>query len=344
MARTVPVLILTGYLGAGKTTVLNHLLGTGRSRIGVVINDFGNVNVDAALVAGQVAEPVSIAGGCLCCIEDPGQLDAALRALSRPALALDAIVIEGSGVAEPPGLIQLVLGSEVPSVRFGGLVEVVDAAHVTQAEAGGWDLAQHVKAAAMVLLTKTDRAEPGETARLRRRIARANPHTLVLCAPHGAVDPQLFFDAAEHTVPEGGQLPLWEFGDSLGERREHHVHHRAATLVTSTAVDPAALADLLEDPPGEVHRVKAVVDVRTPRGAQRFVAHSVAGYVTVERTHRPADAPLHSVVVAIGPAWPDDAAVQPLLDALVAPDDAGAPPAAALRRITRFERERGRFR
>ncbi|WP_290499134.1 GTP-binding protein [Kocuria sp. UBA5001] len=55
------------------------------------------------VVAGQVAEPVSIAGGCLCCIDDPRQLDSALAALSRPATELDAIVIEGSGLAEPPG-------------------------------------------------------------------------------------------------------------------------------------------------------------------------------------------------------------------------------------------------
>ena len=79
MPSTLPVLILTGYLGSGKTTVLNHFLATGGARIGVIINDFGDVNVDAALVAGHVAEPVSIAGGCLCCIEDPRQLDDALR-------------------------------------------------------------------------------------------------------------------------------------------------------------------------------------------------------------------------------------------------------------------------
>ena len=337
MSHAVPVLILTGYLGAGKTTVLNHLLGTGHARIGVVVNDFGTVNVDAGLVAGQVAEPVSIAGGCLCCIEDPRQLDDALRALSRPALALDAIVVEGSGIAEPPGLIQLVLGSRVTTVRFGGLVEVVDAAHVPHAESGGWDLEQHVKAAAMVLLTKTDLASRTDVAQLRERILRANAHTTVLDAPHGAVDPRLFFDAAERTVPEGGQLPLWEVGESLGRpHHEHHIHHRAATLEADAAVDPAALADLLEDPPRQVHRVKAVVDVRTPRGLQRFVAHSVAGYVTVERAPRAPDAPAHSVVVAIGPAWDDDAAVQPLLDALPRAADAGVPTAPERRRLTRF--------
>ena len=66
--RAVPVIGLTGYLGAGKTTVLNHVLRTPGARIGVVINDFGELNVDAGLVTGQVDEPASIAGGCICCL------------------------------------------------------------------------------------------------------------------------------------------------------------------------------------------------------------------------------------------------------------------------------------
>ena len=65
MVTKLPVIVLTGYLGAGKTTLLNHLLGTPGTRIGVVINDFGTISVDAALVSGQVDEPASIAGGCL---------------------------------------------------------------------------------------------------------------------------------------------------------------------------------------------------------------------------------------------------------------------------------------
>ena len=338
MPSTLPVLILTGYLGSGKTTVLNHFLATGGARIGVIINDFGDVNVDAALVAGHVAEPVSIAGGCLCCIEDPRQLDDALRALSRPSLELDAVVIEGSGIAEPPGLIHMVLGSDVRDVRFGGLVEVIAVSRVALAEAGGWDLAQHVKAAAVVLLTTTDLADPRETAAVRERIVHANPHALVIDAPHGAADPRLFFDAAEHPVPEGGQLALWEFGRAPGHDHhdhDHHVHHRATSLDAPATVDPAALAELLEDPPGSVHRVKAIVDVAAGRGIRRFVAHSVAGYVSVEKIDRPSDGPPRSRVVAIGLEH-DDAALRRCLDALVRPHGSPVATARELRRLTRF--------
>ena len=103
----VPVIALTGCLGAGKTTLLNHLLRTPGARLGVVINDFGDINVDAALVSGEVDEPASVAGGCLCCMPDAGGLESALERLTAARADLDAILVEASGLAEPPNLVRL---------------------------------------------------------------------------------------------------------------------------------------------------------------------------------------------------------------------------------------------
>lgn len=106
MAERVPVIVLTGHLGAGKTTVLNHLLRRPRTRIGVVVNDFGTVNLDATLVSGYVDQPAAISGGCLCCIDDLSGLDLALERLA--SLDLDAILIEASGLADPMVLARMV--------------------------------------------------------------------------------------------------------------------------------------------------------------------------------------------------------------------------------------------
>ena len=75
----IPVILLTGYLGAGKTSLLNHLLRHPDARIGVVVNDFGELNIDAGLVVGQVDEPFSISGGCICCLSDDSSLEDALE-------------------------------------------------------------------------------------------------------------------------------------------------------------------------------------------------------------------------------------------------------------------------
>jgi G3E family GTPase len=121
----IPVIALTGHLGAGKTTLLNHVLRAPGARIGVVINDFGDLNVDAGLVTGQVDEPVSIAGGCICHLPDDGGLDQALEKLADPKLALDAIIVEASGIAEPVAVSRIIRFSGVARVRHGGVVDVI---------------------------------------------------------------------------------------------------------------------------------------------------------------------------------------------------------------------------
>lgn len=121
----IPVVSITGHLGAGKTTLLNHLLRAPGARIGVVVNDFGAINVDAALVAGQIDEAAAISGGCVCCLPDAGGLDEALEKLSDPRLRLDAIIIEASGAADPVALSRLVRSSGAERIRSGGVIEVI---------------------------------------------------------------------------------------------------------------------------------------------------------------------------------------------------------------------------
>ena len=91
----IPVVVLAGFLGSGKTTLLNHLLRTsGGTRIGVVVNDFGRINIDAFAVSAQVDSMVSLSNGCLCCAVDGTELDAMLEKLA--SADLDVIVIEAS--------------------------------------------------------------------------------------------------------------------------------------------------------------------------------------------------------------------------------------------------------
>ena len=85
--KAIPVVVLTGFLGSGKTTLLNHLLKESRgTRIGVVVNDFGAIEIDAMTVAGQVGSMVTLGNGCLCCAVDTSELDTFLGRLSRPDL------------------------------------------------------------------------------------------------------------------------------------------------------------------------------------------------------------------------------------------------------------------
>ncbi len=343
-AGRVPVIAITGHLGAGKTSLLNHLLGRRRARLGVVVNDFGEINVDAALVAGQVDRAASVAGGCLCCMPRSAGLDRALSALARPDLELDAILVEASGVADPPALVRLIASSEVPGVRIGGVVEVVDAVNADRTVDTDLEPPRRYGAATLVVVTKTDLL--GDAAhrqqaldRIRGRVARVNPMAQVVCAPHGRLGPDLVLDVADRPrlqeeLPLGAEVD----GEEGEERGEHHghVHARSASLALS-AVNPTALVDLLEGPPSGAYRIKGRVGVRARGGVRGYLVNLVGPLVHVGRLPGP-PAPAGELV-AIGMDLDPDAARAVLAGVAGSPDD--PVDAAGLARLERYRRLSG---
>lgn len=266
-APAIPVIALTGYLGAGKTTLLNHVLRAPGARIGVVINDFGELNVDAGLVTGQVDEPVSIAGGCICHLPDDGGLDEALEKLADPKLALDAIIIEASGVAEPTAVSRVIRFSGVERIRHGGVVDVIDAVeHFSTVDTATVPPARY-GAASLVVVNKLDRipeaARDDALRRVEARVRELNPDAHVVGAVAGRIDPRLLYDVTDGG--ESGQLSFRELllDDAPGahEQQHDHVHADSVTVVSDGAVDPGPLIDLLEQPPSGVYRIKGTVAI-----------------------------------------------------------------------------------
>src|ERR1700761_6814719 len=102
----VPILLVAGFLGAGKTTVVNHLLAHAEGRrIAAVVNDFGAINIDAELIAGASGGVVSLANGCICCSLE-GDLLRTIAAILRHSPRPEAIVIETSGVPDPSDIVR----------------------------------------------------------------------------------------------------------------------------------------------------------------------------------------------------------------------------------------------
>ncbi|OBH13062.1 GTP-binding protein [Mycobacterium sp. E1747] len=329
----IPVIALTGHLGAGKTTLLNHLLRHPGTRIGVVVNDFGDINIDADLVAGQVDEPASIAGGCICCLPDGGGLDDALIKLAAPARRLDAIVVETSGLADPVAVARLIGFSEIRGVRPGGIVDVVDAVnHFDTVDCGGLPPVRY-GAASLIVVNKLDQVPEGDRAamvqRVTQRAAQRNPRIHVVATTGGKIAPELLFDASATS----SRVEQLSFLDLAPEHDHDHVHADAVTVGSSGCVDPDALFDLLEDPPPQVFRLKGIVAVRHRATVHGYVVNLVGSAIHIGPVPRGATA---NRLVAIGMDLDVDA-VRARVESALHPAP-GRASAQALRRLDHYRR------
>ncbi|OUZ07625.1 cobalamin biosynthesis protein CobW [Aeromicrobium sp. PE09-221] len=332
--RQIPVIGLTGHLGAGKTTLLNHLLARPGARTGVVINDFGAINVDAALVSGQIDEAASIAGGCLCCLTDAGGLDDALERLTHPRLRLDAVIIEASGVAEPLALARLIRFSGASHARPGGMIDVVDA--LEHRRTVDIDAVPPVRyqAASLIIINKVDRipvAERGAAVeRLAARIRVSNPQVPILSAVRGGIDPSLVFDVAADADPVD-ELPLAALARGDGVEHEHAA---AVTVPAKGPVEADAVIDLLESPPDGVYRIKGCVSIRTRQRLRRYLVNVVGHQVHIAPA--PVPGPPDGLV-AIGVRF-DVAAVRSRLEMTLRASASAASTAQGFRRLQRHRR------
>ncbi|MEU8762498.1 GTP-binding protein [Streptomyces sp. NPDC048659] len=287
-SQRIPVVVLAGFLGAGKTTLLNHLLRSARgTRIGVMVNDFGDIGIDAMTVAGQVGSTVSLGNGCLCCAVDASELDTYLEVLTRPEVRLDVIVIEASGLAEPQELVRMLLASENERIVYGGLVEVLDTAEFAATRARHPETDRHLSVADLVVVNKADRVAAEELRAVRETVTALAPRAAVIEASHGRIDPELLFD---RVVPEGeieGQMSIEDFlygPDSPdGAEDTGHAHPHAAydtvSLSTATPLHPRRLMAFLDGRPEGLYRLKGFVDFGGADPANRYGVHAVGRFL-----------------------------------------------------------------
>lgn len=284
--RLVPVVLVAGFLGSGKTSLLNNLLrGDHGVRIGVIVNDFGSVNIDAMMVAGQVDSTVSLSNGCLCCAVDVGEMDAMLDRLTRADI--DVIVVEASGLAEPRNMVRMILGSENPRIGYGGLVVVVDAAEFDDTRRRHPELDLHVRMADLLVLNKTDLIDDVAVDALRGRVGALNDRSPVLETTHGRVDSRLLFDEVVRVDEGPRQMSLDELlvEDQCGDGDHEHLHdrYRSVTFTSAAPIEPRALVRFLEDPPAGLYRVKGFVYFGIPGHTQRYLLQTVGRHIRFDR-------------------------------------------------------------
>jgi len=189
----VPILLVTGFLGAGKTTVVNHLLvhAEGR-RIAAVVNDFGAINIDAELISGASDGVVSLANGCICCSLE-GDLLRTLATLLRRDPQPEFIVIETSGVADPADIVRNLMDPLIwQEAPLETVLCVVDAT-TPAVKLDDALLRSQLRAADVVALSKVDLADAATCAQLRDVVRTLRPAAVAVDALNGEVPLALLF-------------------------------------------------------------------------------------------------------------------------------------------------------
>lgn len=248
------VTVIGGYLGAGKTTLLNHILRTADERIAVLVNDFGDINIDEDLIASQDGDTISLANGCICCslIDGFSSALATIRALEPQPQRL---VIESSGVADPATVAAYGHG---PGLTLDATVVVVDAETIRTKSRDvyvGDTIIGQLRSGDIVVMNKVDLVDDEDAQAIEHWLRETCPDAVLIGATNGVVDPTLLFGVVD-AKPAAASEPHDHKDDG---------HQHAESLFDSWSwsgtgpLSRSTVEALMESMPAEVVRAKGLV-------------------------------------------------------------------------------------
>ena len=197
-----PITIITGFLGSGKTTVLNQLLQDKKfSDTAVIINEFGEIGIDHLLVETSFEEDeiVVMQSGCICCTIRGDLVDTLADLETRTGAGdlpfFNRVLVETTGLADPAPILQTIMSDPllVGKYRLGGVVATVDAVNGTNTLDQHQEAVKQAAVADRLFVTKTDIADPGQTTELEARLGDLNPGAPLEKIIDGKVSPDNIF-------------------------------------------------------------------------------------------------------------------------------------------------------
>jgi G3E family GTPase len=268
-----PVTIITGFLGSGKTTLLNHILTqAGDRRVAILVNEFGDINIDSQFLLAVDEDMIELNNGCICCTINNNLTEAVWRILARRE-QVDYLVIETTGVADPLPIMQTFLASELWSfTRLDAVLVVVDAEAFTPEHFESTAALRQVVYADIVLLNKTDLVNDSQIYTLEQQIQTIRKNPRILHTQFGKVPLSLILDVA---------LPVSETDETISAHSPDHSHTHSHS--EHLEADGFMAVSFESDRPFKIKRFQEFLDYCLP--PEVFRAKGVLWFIESPERH-----------------------------------------------------------
>ena len=325
----IPVTLIGGFLGSGKTSLLNHVLSENHGvRAAVLVNDFGAVNIDARLVVGVEGETVSLANGCICCTIRDDLVKACLGLLKR-AQPPEHVLIELSGVSDPVPVLNTFMETELEMLfSLSSTLAVVDAEQFSDVQGTMSELVHvQIAAADMVVINKIDLVPPDELSATRKRVSKMGEGAGIIEVSYGRVPLELIFEPVSRPFESCRQDPVLN--------ADKRVQSNAFSTWHWTSDQPLSLPGLrsvLGTLPAGVFRAKGLICFEE-LPSRKYVLQMVGRRYTIEETGRwGSELPLSEIVLIGASGEIDGEALQRSFDSCIGVGDESNSPILKLSR------------
>ncbi|MGK7948436.1 MAG: GTP-binding protein [Xenococcaceae cyanobacterium] len=255
-----PVTIITGFLGSGKTTLLNQILQNDRDfKVAVLVNEFGDIDIDSQLLVSYDDDIVELSNGCICCTINEGLVEAVKKILNREE-KVDRLIIETTGVADPLPIISTFVGSDFRDfTRLDAVITVVDAETFTPEQMKSEVAFKQIAYGDILLLNKTDLVNTERLTALETYIASVKQNPRIIYTKYARVPLPLILDRGLTSTDSYRE-------DSENREHHHHNHHLEADGFVSMSFQSDRPFDvykfqkfLTDRLPVEVFRAKGII-------------------------------------------------------------------------------------